>query len=99
MTLQFSPLCLSLNLSSRGLITPPGNPCGVHMDSWTPWMFHGFHGIFFGSGHTQIQFFSPWTVHGQSTYYHDFYNFHGIHADSPWTPRGLSPRIIHGLSP
>src|SRR6266702_5074215 len=79
-----------------GLIIPPGNPCGVHMDSRTPWMFHGFHGIFFGSGHTQIQFFSPWTVHGQSTYYHDFYNFHGIHVDSPWTPHGLSPRIIHG---
>src|SRR6267378_8478914 len=36
------------------------------------------------------------SVHGQSTYYHDFYNFHGIHADSPWTPHGLSPRIIHG---
>jgi len=52
---------------SRGLITPPGNPCGVHMDSWTPWMFHGFHGILFGSGDTQIQFFQsmdcPQTIH------------------------------------
>ena len=40
----------------RGLITPPDNPCGVHMDSRTPWIFHGFHGLFFGSRCTQIQF-------------------------------------------
>jgi hypothetical protein len=24
---------------------------------------------------------------------YDFYNVHGIHADSPWTPHGLSPWI------
>jgi hypothetical protein len=76
-----------------GLITPPGNPCGLH----------GFHGCSMDSTDSILAvdtpkfcFHSPRTVHGQSMDCYDFYNFHGIHADSPRTPHGLSPWIIHG---
>ena len=73
-----------------GLITPPGNPCGLH----------GLHGRSTDSTDSILAvdtpkfcFHSPRTVHGQSVDCYDFYNFHGIHADSPWTPHGLSPWI------
>ena len=50
--------------ASRGLITPPGNPCEVHVDSRTPWMFHG---LFLAVETPKFSFLSPWTVHGQCT--------------------------------
>src|SRR6266542_7121837 len=78
---------------ARGLITPPDNPCGVHVDSRTPRMFHEFHKSFFWQERHSNLGFSPWTVHGILM---NLFNFHGIHTDSPRIPHGLSPWSVHG---
>src|SRR6267378_8203781 len=78
-----------------GLITPPGNPCGVHMDSRTPWMFHGFHGCSMDSMDVP---WIPWNYFWQWTHPNSvFQSMDNPHITMIFIIFMESMRIVHGL--